>query len=131
MMLASLGVLGIAYTPQTEHKSKPSREFIKSTYIRPTRVEKWRASEARKEQILADIRMIRNNIRQQAEIYCPDKDTKIVARTSIQKTGIHCTKLITQIVQKVYEDDIQPKRKIDIDNYTGIGNRKNVAHRAL
>jgi hypothetical protein len=103
LILASLGILGTAYIPERTPKPLLSREFISKVYARPTGEQRWLASEKRKKQILAEIRRIRKRIRLQAEIYYPDKNTKMVAYTAREKTNIHSLKLMIRIADEHFD----------------------------
>lgn len=96
LILASLGVLGVAHIPHPP-TNRPSKSFIEITYVRKTGIERWQASQARKEALLSDVRMARKAIKLFAEVYYLDKNTKITAYTAKQKTIIHSTKLMTDI----------------------------------
>ncbi len=116
LIVSSIGLLQIAYTPIP--KAPPSREFITDTYARPTGVERWNASEARKKELLSDISKIRKRIKIQASVYVLDRNTKVVAYTAKDKTNIHCTKLVMQIstqIGKRNEMYMGSQRKVTVD----------------
>ena len=61
LVLASTGIIGTAYVPAP--KVRPSKDFVESAYMAPTRYQRWAKSEVRKMQILDNIRIIREQIR--------------------------------------------------------------------
>ena len=64
LVLSSAGIIGSAYTPAP--KPRPSKEFVQSTYIAPTRYQRWEKSEVRKRQILDNIRALRQETKKLA-----------------------------------------------------------------
>lgn len=104
LLLASLGVLGLVYTP-IPTKNKPSREFICKVYARTTGEQRWRASEQRKMEILKTIRQIRKEIRVQANMYIVERQ-KIIQPTPKEQGIINrSNKLINNIFNTKTKDD--------------------------
>ena len=95
LVFAGTAIMGTAYTPAP--KPKPSNEFITTHYIRPTRIQRWEASEKRKEEILSTLKVLRKDIRTKIEKYKLDKNTVIAGITATQKLAIHSTKLMSDI----------------------------------
>lgn len=100
MILASLGLLGIAYTPKP--KDKPSREFIQKVYVRSTGEQRWYASEKRKKEIMVEIRKIRKAIKLQAETYVDDRTKlKVSVYSNREKRNVHSYKLMASIANQL------------------------------
>lgn len=91
LVLASTGIIGSAYTPAP--KERPTKEFVQSTYIAPTRYQRWEKSEVRKRQLMDNIRALR-------------QETKKLARNRYATVGynygtiaIHSHNLIENIIK--------------------------------
>lgn len=121
LIIKSLGILGMAYIP-VPGAGKPTHEFISKTYARPTGEQRWKASEIRKQQIIAEIRKIRKRIRLKAEtLYLEQDKKKIVAYSAKEKTTMHCIRLILKIdnyntlKRKKDESNMDYQRKVTVD----------------
>lgn len=97
LVLAGSALVSTAQVHVPAPKPAPSREFITKTYVRPTGVQRWQASEARKREILQRLDAIRKTIRIKAETYQLDKNTRITGITANQKLNIHSMKLMSRI----------------------------------
>jgi len=90
-----------SYVPVQHKKATPD---VVASYLdgkpgyNPMRyTQDWNRSEARKQELLSSIRGIRAQIRNKAEVYARDRNTKITAVTASQKTALHSEILVTRI----------------------------------
>lgn len=95
--MAGTAVMGTAYVP--DPKPIPSRQFVSQVYYRATAEQRRDASEARKREILTKISNISKTIRNQAESYYIDRNTKVTGITANQKLIIHSTRLMDSIAR--------------------------------
>lgn len=105
LVVASLGILGIAYCP-TAVKPKPPREFITQVYARPTGHERWRASIQRQQEILKEMRAIRKQIRTQADILIVERQ-RIIDPTPKEQGIINRS---NQLINKIFNHDKEARR---------------------
>lgn len=133
-----LVITGMVHEPQP--KKAPDKDFIESTYIRPTGELRFYASEKRKRKILSEIRKIREAIRTQAQVYYAknrkyilrtaeqvpedaerpyDQYRKLRAATVRERTYINSTRLILKLRAKLREQydesNSRQERKVTVD----------------
>ena len=97
LVFAGTAIMGTAYVP--DPKPAPTREFIARTYIRATPEQRRNASETRKREILAKLDAISKVIKNKAESYQMDRNTRLTGITANQKLIIHTTKLMENIAR--------------------------------
>lgn len=99
LIMAGTAIMGTAYVPVP--KPRASREFISKTYARPTGQQRWQASEARKAEILRNLDNAKKAIRNKAESFKIDRNTKVTGYTANQKIIVHSTRLMSNIADCV------------------------------
>lgn len=103
LVCAGTAVIGLCHQPQEYKRADPVTVSMYTHGQKLYNPQKWwtdwKSSERRKEHLMQHIASIRRQVRVQAEIYQRDRDTRITAITSTQKTMLHSEKFLSTLVQ--------------------------------